>query len=50
MNKTWLGLLILIVLVVASMTVVRAAEQGDKSQAPAPPPAADTEVNRAQDN
>ena len=46
MNKTWLGLLILIVLVVASMTVVRAAEQGDKSQAPTPPPAADTEVKR----
>jgi hypothetical protein len=45
MNKTWLGLFILVA-VVASMTVVKASEQGGKSEAPTPPPAADTEVKR----
>lgn len=46
MNKTWLGLFVLIVFAVASMTLVGAAEPGVKSEAPTTPPAGDTEVKR----
>jgi hypothetical protein len=46
MNKTWLGLFVLIVFAVASVTVVRAAEPGDKSEAPTTPLVGDTEVKR----
>ena len=46
MNKRWLGLLLLVIFVVASTPVARAAEPAEKSEVPTAPPAGDPEVKR----